>query len=133
MGPERRRRLKELRRQNLKVARAWVLKERAAEIWSIRDRRLAYWAWQAWHRAAQRSRLKPMAKAAATVWKHVEEIINAAMPGFTNALSESINSKAQWLKRQACGYRSRDRFRRAIYFHLGKLDLYPRMEFHTKV
>jgi len=25
----------------------------------------------------------------------------------------------------ACGFRNRDRFRRAIYFHLGGLDLYP--------
>jgi transposase len=25
----------------------------------------------------------------------------------------------------ACGYRNRDRFRNAIYFHLGGLDLYP--------
>ena len=24
-----------------------------------------------------------------------------------------------------CGYRNRERFRNAIYFHLGGLDLYP--------
>jgi len=26
----------------------------------------------------------------------------------------------------ACGYRNRERFRNAILFHLGGLDLYPR-------
>jgi transposase len=31
----------------------------------------------------------------------------------------------QRIKRAACGFRSRDRFRNAIYFHLGGLDLYP--------
>ena len=34
--------------------------------------------------------------------------------------------KVQWIKWQVCGYRSRERFRKAIYFHLGHLDLYPR-------
>jgi transposase len=34
----------------------------------------------------------------------------------------------------ACGFRNRERFRRAIYFHLGGLDLYPALPFatHTK-
>lgn len=27
--------------------------------------------------------------------------------------------------RRASGYRNRERFRHAIYFHLGRLDLYP--------
>jgi transposase len=43
----------------------------------------------------------------------------------TNALSEGLNSKIQWIKRKACGYRNRECFRNAIYFHLGGLDLYP--------
>ena len=132
MGPARREHLKELRRQDLKVARAWILKEQAAEIWELRDRTLAYYAWEAWYQAAKRSRLAPVVKAAKTIWKHVEEILNAAVLGISNALSESINSKIQWIKRQACGYRSRERFREAIYFHLGGLDLYPRPPFHTK-
>ena len=131
MGPARRQRLKELRRQDLKVARAWALKEQAAEIWALRDRTLAYYAWEAWYQVAKRSRLAPVVKAAKTVWKHIEEILNAAVRGISNALSESINSKVQWIKRQACGYRSRKRFREAIYFHLGGLDLYPRPPFHT--
>ena len=132
MGLARRRRLKELRRQDLKVARAWTLKEQAAEIWALRDRTLADYAWEAWYQAAKRSRLAPVVKAAKTIWKHLEEILNAAVLGISNALSESINSKVQWIQRQACGFRSRERFREAIYFHLGGLDLYPRPPFHTK-
>lgn len=132
MGPARRQRLEALRKEDLKVARAWILKERAAEIWALRDRTLAYYAWEAWHQAAKRSRLAPVIKAAETIWKHLEEILNAAVLGISNALSESINAKVQWIKWQACGYRSRERFREAIYFHLGGLDLYPRPPFHTK-
>ena len=57
--------------------------------------------------------------------RHDEKMREWRDLGISNALSESINSKVQWIKRQACGYRSRERFRKAIYFHLG-LDLYPR-------
>ena len=52
-------------------------------------------------------------------------MINAATSNVTNALSEGLNSQIQWIKRKACGYRNRERFRHAIYFHLGGLDLYP--------
>ena len=55
------------------------------------------------------------------------------MLGISNALSESIKSKVQWLKRQACGFRNQERFRMLIYFHLGGLDLYPRSLFHSNV
>jgi len=35
------------------------------------------------------------------------------------------NAKIPWIKRLACGYRNRERFRNTIYFHLRGLDLYP--------
>jgi len=33
--------------------------------------------------------------------------------------------KAAWLKARSHGFRNRERFRNAIYFHLGDLNLYP--------
>jgi len=39
--------------------------------------------------------------------------MNAAVTGrdqLTNARSEEMNSKIQWIKRMACGYRNRTRF-----------------------
>ena len=125
MSPARQKRLATLRKHDLKVARAWSLKDQVNELWKVRDKKLAHRA-HTWYMSAIRSRMAPMVKAAKTIWKHLEEIINAASLGISNALSESINSKVQWIKRQACGYRSRERFRKAIYFHLGHLDLYPR-------
>ena len=50
----------------------------------------------------------------------------------TNARSEAINAKIQWIK-LGCGDRNRERFRNAIYFHLGGLDLCPdAVATHTK-
>ena len=57
--------------------------------------------------------------------RHLGGIILAAKEAITNASAEGLNSVVQMLKHVAHGYRSRERFRNAIYFHLGGLDLYP--------
>jgi len=66
-----------------------------------------------------------MVKATRLVRTHLDGILNAVVLRATNAASESMNAKIQRIKRMACGYRNRDRFRTAILFHLGGLDLYP--------
>jgi transposase len=43
----------------------------------------------------------------------------------TNAVSEGLNSKIQRIKKMAYGFRNREHFKTAIYFHCGGLDLYP--------
>ena len=43
----------------------------------------------------------------------------------TNAASESINAKIQWVKYTARGFRNKQNFIHAIYFHCGGLDLAP--------
>jgi transposase len=52
-------------------------------------------------------------------------VIDAGTTNMTNARSEGLNSKTQWIKRKACGYRSRKRLHNAIYFHRTDLDLSP--------
>ena len=49
----------------------------------------------------------------------------AIVLGLHNGHAESMNSRIQRLKHRACGFRNRERFRNAIYFHLGGLQLYP--------
>ena len=68
----------------------------------------------------------------AGIKQHWDGVIDAVLTNVTNARSEVVN-KIQWIKRLGCGYRNRERFRNAIYFHLGGLDLYPdAMATHTK-
>lgn len=43
----------------------------------------------------------------------------------TNAKSEAINSKIQWIKYTARGYRNVANFITAIYFHCGALNMNP--------
>jgi len=125
MSPERWQEFAPLRTSRLKVARAWALKEAAMLLWGYVRRGWAKRMWGRWYRWAIRSRLEPMKRVARMIKKHWEGVINAATSKVTNARAESINSRVQWVKRMACGFRNRENFRNAIYFHLGGLDLYP--------
>jgi transposase len=119
-----------LKRMALKTARAWAIKEHAMCLWNYARRGWAKKAWSHWYRWAIRSRLEPVKRVARMIRKHMWGIINAIVLRATNAGAESINAKIQKVKRMACGFRNRERFRTAIYFHLGGLDLYPAT--HTK-
>jgi transposase len=101
------------------------MKEHGMLLWEYVSRGWAARAWQRWLSWVSRCRLKPMVKAARMIRKHLQGIVNAVVLSATNAMSESMNSKIQRIKARACGYRNRTRFRNAILFHLGGLDLYP--------
>jgi len=125
-------RFEEIRDSNLKVARAWAIKETARELWGYVRRGWAEKAWKKWFGWVDRCRLAPMKKAGRTLKEHLWGILNAVVMGVTNATSESINSRIQWIKKTACGFRNRQRFRNAILFHCGGLDLHPsRLSAHT--
>lgn len=125
MSPERWREFGPLRDSRLKVARAWAIKEAAMLLWGYVRRGWAERLWDRWYQWAIRSRLEPVKRVARMIKKHWDGVINAATTSITNARAEAINSRIQWVKRMACGYRNRENFRHAIYFHLGGLDLYP--------
>lgn len=63
---------------------------------------------------------------ALTLQRHWRNIRTYFTHSITNAGSESMNSKIQKVKAMARGFRNRERFRNAIYFHCGGLDLFPR-------
>lgn len=114
-----------LKFSGLKVARAYALKETARYLWGYQSFFAAERAWQRWLGWAQRCRLEPMVAAGRMIRSHLEGVLNAVVSGVTNAVSEGLNSRVQMLKQRACGFRNKERFKRAIYFHLGGLDLYP--------
>ncbi|TCO75049.1 ISL3 family transposase [Chromatocurvus halotolerans] len=114
-----------LRQSSLKTARAWAMKEFAAQLWHYQHRT---WALKGWKRLINwmvRSRLAPMKKVAGTLKKSLWGIINAVILKADNSFAESINSRIKTVKVRARGFRNKQRFRNAIYFHLGGLELYP--------
>jgi len=114
-----------LRDSRLKTARAWAMKEEAMGLWEYRSRAWAEKGWTTWLAWAQRCRLAPMIKVGQTLRRYLWGILNATVLGVHNGHAESMNSRIQRIKRQACGFRNRERFRNAIYFHCGGLDMYP--------
>lgn len=126
MRPERRSLLSQLKGVCTRTGRAWALKEMAAKLWDYVSPGWARRAWTTWAALASRSKLEPMVRAARMVRTHLDGILNAVVLRATNAAAESMNARIQRIKAMACGYRNRERFRNAILFHLGGLDLYPR-------
>lgn len=115
----------ELRRSNLQTARAWALKEQAMVLWDFRYEGPArkHFAW--WYRWATHSRLPPMIDKARMLKRRLANVLTYLKHGVTNALSESLNAKIQWVKYTARGFRNFRNFVTAIYFHCGGLDLAP--------
>ena len=119
----------------VKTARAWALKEHCMAAWKQRGKIWARAALLRWYSWAIRSRLEPVKKVARMVKNHLEGLVNAIYHRVTNARAEGMSSRIQWIKYTARGFRNRDRFRTAIYFHLGGLDMTPEVlkpiELHT--
>jgi len=124
--PERRREeFAALMRQELKVGRAWAIKEALRRLWHYVYPASGWKFWKRWYFWATHSRLEPIRKAAETVRRHIDNILTYYAHPVTNAMSEGLNSKIQKIKSMACGFRNTENFKTAIYFHCGGLDLYP--------
>ena len=108
------------------VGDVWAVKEAASKLWHYKSKTWAQKAWIALCKAARKLAIPALDKVIDTILRHLFGIVNAITLNASNAASESVNSRVQALKRRANGYSSRRRFRAAIMFHLGGLDLYPR-------
>lgn len=122
---EQRQRLRVLRSVAAKTGRAWAIKEVAMSLWGYRSRGWALKAWQQWFHWAIRSRLAPIKIVARMINDNLWGILNAIVLDADNAMAESVNSKIKILKIKARGYRNRQRFKTAILFHFGGLNLQP--------
>jgi transposase len=125
MDPEDRRAFAALRNSELKTARAWALKETAMSLYGYTYEVPARKHFTWWYNWAVRSRLTPMIQVARMLKRRFANIITYLKHPITNATSESINAKIQWVKYTARGFRNKQNFINAIYFHCGGLDLAP--------
>lgn len=116
---------RELRESKLQTARAWALKEQGMLFWASRSRAAAQRHFNWWYRWATHSRLKPIIKKAKMLKSRLPNLLTYFKHRITNATSESLNSKIQWVKYTARGFRNFKNFATAIYFHCGGLDLTP--------
>lgn len=111
--------------RKLKTTRAWSIKESLRDMWKCRSRTSAEKHWRWWYGWAIRSRLGAVKKVASMLKDHLPGVLAYFVHRVTNAASEGLNSKIQRIKKMAYGFRNRDNFKTAIFFHCGGLDLYP--------
>ena len=125
MSRRQKQRFKALRDSTLKTARAWALKELAMSLWGYASKTWAHKGWKRWLSWAVRCRLEPIKKVAQTIKEHLWGILNAIVLKVSNGPAEGLNSRIKAIKIRSHGFRNKQRFANAIYFHLGGLDLYP--------
>ena len=108
-----------------KTARAWAIKQYAGDLWDYKTKVWAQKAWKKWYDWAIRSRLTPIKTAAKSIKKNLWGIINAIVYKRSNARAEAINGKIKSLKHRSKGFTNQQRFKNAILFNFGGLNLYP--------
>lgn len=118
-------RIREFKHSQMKTARAWRLKETLRAMYQCKDWAQAEAFFKDWHRDAMRSKLEPVKKIARMIKEHLPQVLNFFVHRITNAYSEGFNSTIQALIKRANGYRTRERLKRDLFFHLGGLNLYP--------
>ena len=125
MTKKQRSRFRSLKDLDLKVAKAWAMKENFNWLWSFKYFESAAKHINAWFKWVAKSKLAPMIKAAETLIRHMPNILTYLQHGITNAVAEGLNSKIKWIQSTARGFRNPKNFETAVYFHCGALNLYP--------
>lgn len=114
-----------IRKGNLRTGRAWAIKEALREFWNYTYKGCAEKFFTRWYVWATHSKLPPIINAAKSLKVHLKNILTYFKHKICNATAEGLNSKIQMVKEMACGFRNREHYKMAIYFHCGGLDLYP--------
>lgn len=109
----------------LKVGRAWSIKEAFRHFWRYSYRASAESFFKKWYFWATHSKLKPVIEVAKMLTRHLTGILSYLKHHITNAVTEGLNSKIQNIKSNARGFRNFANYRIAILFHCGKMNLYP--------
>jgi len=118
-------RLSDLEKLNLKINRAYLLKEAFRRFWDYTypawaKKYLDQWFWWATH-----SRLQPMRRFAWMIRRHEKDILNYFKVLIDNGCVEALNNKAKSISHRAFGYRTSRTFNLAQYHGMGKLPMPP--------
>ena len=106
---------------NLKINRAYLLKERFRDVWSYKTKPrarncLKQWFWRATH-----SRLEPLREFAWMIRRHEEDILTWFHMPISNGSVDGLNNKAKVVRHKANGFRTADHFIFNLYHCMGNL------------
>ncbi len=109
----------------LETGKAWAYKELLRDLWNHDEAASATIYFKDWYRRVIHTKLEPMKKVARMIKERLANVVSYCTHRITNAVAEGINSKIMSIKRRVGGYRNIENFKTAIFFHCGRLDLYP--------
>jgi transposase len=123
LTPKQRERLGLLEKLNLKINRAYLLKESFRQFWDYvypesARKFLNKWFWWATH-----SRLVPMRDFAWMLRNHEDDILNFFKLKINAGIVEGLNRKAKVISQRAYGYRTFETFRLALYHVMANLPM----------
>jgi len=125
LGADEAARFRSLMGGDLRVGRAWALKEAFRHFWDYSRECSARSFFSGWFFRATHSRLAPLVRVARTLKAHLPGLLSHCAHAITNAATEGLNSKIQFVKASARGFRAFRHYRTAILFHCGKLEMSP--------
>lgn len=105
------------------ASRCWAMKELAREIWKRRYDECSRRLWVEWVAMAKDVGVPLLSSAARTLYKRLYVILNAMKHRVSNGSAESLNNKIRLLRSKARGYRNKERFKIAVMFHYGRLNM----------
>jgi transposase len=123
LTPKQKQRFGYLSKLNLKVHKAYLLKELFRHLWTYKRRGwaaryLKQWFWWATH-----SRIKPLRDFAWMLRRHEEGILAYFDVRIDNGAVEAMNNNAKQVSHRAHGFKSADTFIVNLYHCLGQLPL----------
>lgn len=112
-----------LEKLNLKINRAYLLKESFRNLWAYKtmhwaSKYLKKWFWWATH-----SRLKPLRDFAWLIRRHEENILSYFILPIDNGSVEGLNNKAKVVSRRAYGFRTAKNYILNLYHCLADLPM----------
>jgi transposase len=115
--------LSDLLRRNLKIVRAYLLKEQFQLFWDYISPAWAGKFLDQWTAAVMRSRIGPLKGFACSLRRHRPLLLNyfRARKRFSSAVVEGLNNKAKTTMKNAYGYRTFESLQVALYHTLGDL------------
>lgn len=96
--------LADIARDNKPLYRAYLMKEKLANLLDSVEPSVARRALHAWCNATVRSRVAPFVKAARTIRNHIDGIVAYIETGLNNGRSEGTNGKIRVITRRAYGF-----------------------------
>jgi transposase len=116
-------RLRELLKLNLRIVRAYLLKEDFDHFWEYTSPTLAGNFLDRWCQRAIASRIEPMQRMARTLQRHRDLLLNyfRAHKEFSSGVVEGLNNKVRVITRRSFGFRELDTAKIALFHTLGRL------------